>query len=70
MGGSKAGWYNLAGIQWKDLGRKYIIKRGKNSQRPDFGSSVYHTADEIYNNEIDEPLKIILKADQSQMLRD
>ena len=70
MGGSNAGWYNLAGIRWKDLGRKYIVKRGKKSQIPDFGSSVYHTAGEIYNNEIDEPLKIILKTDQAQMQRE
>ena len=30
----------MGAIQWTDLGRKYIIKRGKRSIKADFGVSI------------------------------
>ena len=40
FGNSELGWYNMGAIQWTDLGRKYIIKRGKRSIKADFGVSI------------------------------
>ena len=35
LGGTEKGGYNLEKIRWKDLGRKYIVKRGRKSMIPD-----------------------------------
>ena len=35
LGGTEKGGYNLQNIRWKDLGRKYIVKKGRKSMIPD-----------------------------------
>ena len=66
LGGSDVGWYNLAGIKWKDLGRKYIIKRGKKSliADHDFGTNSsqkhYRTMNDLYDGNADQPIRISL----------
>ena len=35
LGNSENGKYKMGAIRWKDLGRKYIIKKGKRSNTPD-----------------------------------
>lgn len=37
LGGSEQG-YDMNKIKWKDLGRKYIIKKGKKSMIADYNS--------------------------------
>lgn len=34
-GGTDKGGYNLERVRWKDLGRKYIVKKGRKSMIPD-----------------------------------
>ena len=44
LGGTQyPGGYNMGEIRWTDLGRKYIIKKGKKSILPDF-----HSAEKTY----------------------
>ena len=40
LGGSQSG-YNMAGIRWSDLGRKYMIKKGKKSMIAHADESIY-----------------------------
>ena len=50
MGGTIRGGYNLAEIQWTDLGRKYMIKRGNKTNQVDYDEShnqqVCHTIED------------------------
>ena len=60
--------YNLNAIKWTDLGRKYIIKRGKKSILADVDVSIiegrYHTLDERY---IDVSIKMQLDLNEKRL---
>ena len=56
LGATEKGGYNMAAIRWTDLGRKYIIKKGRKSVLPDLDDSyigksrnaAFHTIDDRF----------------------
>ena len=65
LGGSEQG-YDMNKIKWNDLGRKYIIKKGKKSMIADYNSesmqelSYFHTTNGAALNQQQEPRTLLL----------